>query len=309
MDYNQIQRSICYYEWYTYTINKDTRDICIDKTSDKITEFLLDIYKTQSCQEGYKDYFVPTPQGEEVIIIDCIDETKISFRFALCRKNALPYIEKDGMIEELGKVISNDQNLVEVTHCVFFIKYGILGAEYNSNGVRATSVSEYMTKQSNTEILSSCKAKLNLDVYTKLIQNDTFTLFDFSVKTNSEAYNTVLANKSVFSALREIVPDSDTIEVCLRKRKTKKNNKMGFKLPLSFSEIKTLISDYRDDIKRFSVSQGGGKDAIDLMADKFVGKVLLAKTTNRTIDTKEMYREISNFFTKEVEEYCKKQEG
>ena len=307
LDRNHIKRSLYYYEWFTHSLDQDTNSLRIDKTSKKIIDFLTDLHDKQLKKDSYKDFMVNTSQGEVFIIIDDINDKQICFRIVLCRENALPYIEKDGKLEELGSVIADDQNIAEVTHCVFFTDFGILGAEYNSNGARATSVSEYMVKISGTDSLPNCRAKLNYDAYSKLIQDETFTLFDFSVKTNSEAYNKVLSNKSIFSAIQATVPESDTMEVILRRKKKKKNNNLGFSLPVSFEDIKNLLLNHREDIKRFNVSQNGMKDTVDLLADKFVGKVSMTKTTNRTIDSEELYLAITKFFNSDVEKYCTKQ--
>lgn len=309
MNSNQIKRSLYYYEWFTHSYNHETNTVCIDKTSRKIIEFLTDLYNKQLKSDSYTDYMVHTSQGDEFIIIDSKDDKQICFRIALRRDNALPYVEKDGKLEELGSVISEDQNLTEVTHCVFFTEYGILGAEYNNNGARATSVSDYMVKITGTDSLPNCRVKLNYDAYSKLIRDETFTLFDFAVRTNSEAYNRVLSSKSIFQVIQATVPESDTMEVVLRRRKTKKNNQVGFSLPLSFEDIRNLLTNYRDDIKRFNVSQYGMNESIDLLSDKFVGKVSMAKTANRTIDSEAMYISISDYFNSDVEQYCLKQEG
>lgn len=306
---DQIKRSLYYYEWLTHSYNRLTDSMCIDKTSEKITTFLTDIYEKQLNNTNYKDFIVTTLQGDEFLIVDSKDDKEIRFRIVLCRGNALPYIEKAGELKKLSEVIANDQNIAEVTHCVFFIKYGILGAEFNFNGARATTVAYYMDKVSESYSMPVCRAKLNLDVYSKLIKDESFSLFDFSVRTNSEAYNKVLADKSVFSALQRSAPESDTIEVIIKRRKTLKNNRTGFSLPISFEEIKDLLTNYHADVKRFNVSQGKMDDAVDLLADKFVGRIMLAKTSDRAIDSEEMYRAISNYFLSNVETSCEALEG
>ena len=308
MNPNQIRRSIYYYEWFTHSRDEETKDLLIDKTSDKITYFLTTLYNKQSSENNYLDYIVQTQHGEEFLIIDSLKKNKICFRIVLCRETALPYVEKNGSLEELGNVISEEQNIAEVTHCVFFPEYGILGAEYNFNGARATTVSNYMKKKMKSDPMPNCRVKLNYDIYSKLIRDETFTLFDFSVRTNSEAYSKVLSNIGVFKTLHTSLPDSDTIEVVLKRRKTKKNHKTGFSLPISFDEIKELLTNYHEDIKKFNVSQGTRDESIDLLSDKFVGKVLLTKTNNRTIDSKEMYDAIEEYFICNVKSYCKKLE-
>lgn len=304
MKTDQIKRSIYYYEWLTYSNSNELNEIKRDKSSEKIIKFLRNTFEKQKKADSYKDFIVKTSQGEEFIIVDAVEESSIRFRIVLCRENALPYIEKDGKLEGLGNYIDADQNIAEVTHCVFFVKYGILGAEYNNNGARATSVTEYMIKQTNSDVMSTCRAKLNYDVYSKLIQDESFSLFDFAVATNSEAYNNVLSKKSIFRVIQSTVPDSDTMEVVLKRRKTKKNKNTGFQLPITFDEIKDLLTNYREDIQKLNVSQSGIGNAVDLLTDKFVGKIILAKTSDRMIDSEEMYASIVAYFGSNVEKYC-----
>jgi hypothetical protein len=304
MNSNEITRSIYYYEWYTHSRSKDTDEVIRDKSSDKIVDFLNEIKEKQASANNYKDFMVKTSNGDEFIIVDDYDENQIKFRLVLSRENALPYIEENGKLEGLNTFLELNQNIAEVTHCVFFCKFGILGSEYNYNGARATSVVEYMLKRNNDDLMPRCRVKLNYDSYSKLIKNETLTLFDFSVVTNSRAYNEVLANKSIFSAIQSTVPESDTMEVVIKKRKTKKNNRVGFWSPISFDEIKDLLTNYREDLRKFNISQSEMGKAIDLLTDKFVGKTTIIKTPDRMIDSNEMYESIANYFEKSVKRYC-----
>ena len=305
MDSEQIKRNIYYYDWYTHT-NDSELGLKKDRSSKRIVHFLDDIMRKQVETKSYTDSFVTTSKGTEFIIVDSKEEKQIKFRLMLCRKNALPYLEKNGQLEGLGSYIAPDQNIAEATHCVFFPEYGILGAEFNNNGARATSVAEYMVKKTDTDSMPRCQVKLNYDTYSKLVEGETFTLFDFSVDTNSDAYANVLANKSIFSAIQATVPESDTMEVVLKRRKTKRNNNEGFDLPLAFSEIKELVTNYRESVKKLKVSQNSIAHPIDLLADKFVGKTEIAKTENRMIDSNDMYEFIIDYFNNNVAEYCQR---
>ena len=148
MNSNQIKRSIYYYEWFTHSHSSETNEVIRDKSSEKIVDFLHNLFEKQKIADSYRNFIVKTSQGEEFIIVDKVEESSISFRIVLCRENALPYIEKNGKLEGLGTYIDADQNIAEVTHCVFFCKYGILGAEYNNNGARATSITADMAEGS-----------------------------------------------------------------------------------------------------------------------------------------------------------------
>lgn len=57
-------------------------------------------------------------------------------------------------------------------------------------------------------------------------------------------------------------------------------------------------------LKVLNVSQSGIGNAVDLLTDKFVGKIILAKTSDRMIDSEEMYASIVAYFGSNVEKYC-----
>ena len=100
-------------------------------------------------------------QGEEFIIVE--DETTdiIKLKIVLCRENALPFVENDGKLENLETYIDTDKNIAEVTHCIFFKKYGIMGAEYNFSGARVTSIPEYISKRTDGNTHTQCHLKIN----------------------------------------------------------------------------------------------------------------------------------------------------
>lgn len=306
MQQDSIQRSLYYYELFAFT--QGTDGLKKDKSSKVIIEFFHNLYEKQQVVESYKDFAVQIQQGEEFIIVEGETEDIIKLKLVICRENALPFVENAGKLENLETYIDTDKNIAEVTHCIFFKKYGILGAEYNFSGARATSIPEYISKRTDGNTYTQCHPKINYDTYSKLVEGETFSLFDFTVKTDSEVYNNILSKKSIFSALQTTVPESDTMEIVLRKRKTNKNKWCGFNIPFTFKELKNLIGTYREDIVKLSVSQGKMSDSIDLLADKFVGKVSIAKTKDRVIDSREMYDSIAVFFNTEVALHCQKWE-
>lgn len=306
MQQDSIQRSLYYYEFFSFSQREG--GLKKDKSSKGLINFFHKLYEEQKIAENYRDFIVQVQQGEEFIVVESETEDIVKLKLVLCRENALPFVENAGKLENLETYIDTDKNIAEVTHCIFFKKYGILGAEYNFSGARATSIPGYVSKRTQGNVYTQCHPKINFDTYSKLIEGETFSLFDFTVKTDSEAYVNMLAKKSIFSAIQKTVPESDTMEIVLRKRKTRKNKQCGFDIPFTFEELKDLIGIYREDVVKLSVSQGKMSDSIDLLADKFVGKVSIAKTKNRVIDSKEMYESIVDFFNKEVALYCQKWE-
>lgn len=300
-----VERHLYYYDLYALCQDEKTKGYI--RSGNLITEFFETLFNLQNGITDYKDFVEKTRNKDNIfVIVDTFDISYIEFRIVLCRTDALPFIEKEGKLEKLGDYIDEDQNIAEITHCVFFPAYNIMGAEYNFSGARPTTISDYILKRGTSAELVTCRAKLNYDAYEKLIEGEEYSLFDFSVKTDSDAYNKMLSQKSIFRAIQAEVPETDTFEVVLKKRKTRKNKFSGFMAPLSQEEIKYLLDNYRDDIERFSVSQSTFNDKIDLLSDKLVNKVIMTRTSERTIDSKEMYKEIRRYFDSTVVKYCKK---
>lgn len=300
-----VQRSLYYYD--LYALNKNDKTGKYKKSCSIIKKFLTELKEKQDKASDYSDFLKPARNSDSFfVIIDSVENTYIKFRIVLCRNDALPFIEKGGKLESLGDYIDSDQSIAEITHCVYFFEYGVMGAEYNFAGSRPTAIADYLLQNNITADIITCRPKLNFDAYSKLIEGEEYSLFDFAVKSDSDAYDKMLCKKSIFKAIRTEIPDTDIIEVVLRKRKTKKNKYSGFTAPFTMEETKELLGKYRDDIKRFNVSQNAISDKIDLLSDKFVNKVVLAKTTARTIDSEEMYKAIINFFDTSVVQYCNK---
>ncbi len=305
MEKTTVERNLYYYDLYALCKDEKTKQYIRSKSL--IAEFFKELFNVQKDIDDYKEFVIRTRNRNNVfVIVDAIADSYIEFRIVLCRTDALPFIEKAGKLEKLGDYIDTDQNIAEITHCVFFPAYDIMGAEYNFSGARPTAISDYIRIRNISENLIICRAKLNYDAYEKLIEGEEYSLFDFSVKTNSDVYNKMLSKKSIFKAIQAGVPEVDTFEVVLKKRKTKKNKYTGFTAPLSHKEIKILLDNYRDDIERFSVSQASFSDQIDLLSDKLVTKVVMTRTNERTIDSEEMYKEIRDYFDTTVVNYCMK---
>lgn len=300
-----VDRHLYYYDLYALCQDEKTKKYT--RSGNLVSDFFETLFDIQKGVADYKDFVEQTRNKDNMfIIVDTLEASHIDFRIVLCRTDALPFIEKAGKLEKLGDYIDADQNIAEITHCVFFPEYDIMGAEYNFSGARPTAISDYILKRGIAANLVTCRAKLNYDAYEKLIEGEEYSLFDFSVRTNSDAYNKVLSKKSIFRAIQAEVPETDTFEVVLKKRKTRKNKFSGFTAPLSRGEIKYLLDNYRDDIERFSVSQTTFNNQIDLLSDKLVNKVVMTRTNERTIDSEEMYKEIRRYFDATVVKYCKK---
>lgn len=142
--------------------------------------------------------------------------------------------------------------------------------------------------------------RLHDNTYERIAENETITLFEMSFKPDSDAYRNVLANRSLFRGAAQSVPDAEIIEITVKRRKKKRNGYTGMNSILDTEEIKSLIKDYRDDLSRFYVSQSSYSDGVDLLADKLVTKVDIVRTKRRTIDSKDAYKKIKDFYEEEV---------
>lgn len=303
MSKNKVERSIYYYDMQCYVHNEEGKVKRCDNTNSIIEELFKDVFEEQNNNDS--DIMIDTTDGNKLfIIIDSYEEKIIKFRLVLCRKDALPFLEKDGKLESLSEYIDDDQSIAEITHCIYFRKCGIFGVEYNFSGARASSIAAYITEKCETIIYTRCQPKLNLEAYKKINKNRDFTLFDLSIKNNSSLYNKLLKDKSVFLACNDELDDVGTFEIVLKKRRTKRNGFKGFNLPFDVEQIEKMLKENIEDIKTLKVSQDSFNEAIDLLSDKFVQHTTVVRTEKRTIDAEQMYKKINSFFITNVAQYC-----
>lgn len=266
-----------YYEIFQYIINLRRE---IEKGNEKQEKLEVSI------DSGDKVY----------IIVDKAEEKKpIEFRLVLCRSDALPYVESNGLLDFLTKYLPENFSLAEITHCVIFPEYNIMGAEFNFSGARATSIKAYLPRVYNKIDYVYCANRLNSKAIEKLRKGEGFSLFQIGIRNNSQAMQYLMEEKSIFSLPFCKIPEVDTFEIMLKRRKGKKS--AGFNSPIPIELMDDFIKNYRDDIKSFKVSQGAiQNDAVDLLHDKLVKTSSVTKTVNKTIDSKEAYHEIKTFF-------------
>ncbi|MDA0263413.1 MAG: hypothetical protein O3A93_00390 [Chloroflexi bacterium] len=82
------------------------------------------------------------PASENGMIAEAIkDVTHNSIRFGRCRRIGLPLIEKGGVFSL--DTVDNDESRAEATHLVFF-KENVIGAEVTRDGLRPSSLIEYL---------------------------------------------------------------------------------------------------------------------------------------------------------------------
>ncbi len=249
-----------------------------------------------------------TINGDKLyILVDNIDKNIgiIRFRIILCRLDALPFIEQSGQLTNIGSIIDGDFNIAEVTHCVMFTRYGIMGAEFNFNGARPSAISCYIPKFNQQITHFSCTGKMRNDAFEKLIDEKEYSLFELGVKNSPEMRKILRDDMGMVPAFTQDVPEIDTYEIVLKRRITKKRK--GFVLPIRTEKMKTFINNNRELIEKFRVSQGTYKDSIDLLNDKLVCKSEFVLTENRNIDSNSIYGITENYFDAEVKKDSEKE--
>ena len=214
----------------------------------------------------------------------------------------MPYIEQGGQLTNIGSVIEGDFNIAEITHCVLFTKYGVMGAEFNFNGARPSAISFYLPNFDQKIAHFSCKGKMRKDAFEKLIDNGEYSLFELGVKNSPEMRRILRDDMGMIQAFTQDIPDVDVYEVVLKRRKTSK--KKGFQLPIEIEKMKDFVDNNREQIQKFRVSQGTYKDSIDLLSDKLVCKSEFVLTENRSIDSESIYGLTENYFDDVVVDDC-----
>lgn len=300
-----VERNFYYYDMKAFFFDEKSKK---SKEVKAMNRILLNSFrhfeKMQSDPNIKEDLIVKTESGDNffVIVDEITDSGVVKFRMVLCRQDALPYVEKNGVLEFLTKYLPKNFSLAEITHCIMYTKYAIMGAEYNFSGARPSAIADYLRKFNEKIHYVSCKPKLNMDSFRKIEPDKDYSLFNLAIRKNSNAFVEVLNHSTVFLALNNSVNNFDYVEVIYRRRKGKK--KEGFEPLLTEDEMEQLVRNYRDDLKSFKISQRAFKDKIDLLSDKFVHHAELIKTNNRTIKTSDAYREINDFFNEVVKQEC-----
>ena len=246
-----------------------------------IFEYLKKLQESEEKDDGAK-LIADMEGGDKLYII--VDEL------------AMPFIETNGQLSLITDYLNTDFTLAEVTHCVIFPESGIMGAEFNFNGARATAIRWYLPRVYNKIDYVSCKDRLNGDAIKKLAEGETFSLFKLVVQNSEEMLAELAKKKSVFCIAAGGVPaEVDTYEITLKRRKTKR--KRGFDSPIPIDEMEEFIKDNRDFIKSFEVSQGSiMKDCINLLEDKLVTTKEFVRSIKKTIDSQKAYEIIVDYY-------------
>lgn len=245
----------------------------------------------------YKKLIVPTEKNDFVYIIvdDEIKENQpIKFKIILSKTNALPYIDKTGKLSDMDHELEGDFNLAEVTHCIYFPDKHIMGAEFNFYGARPSVIANYLPFKSDDIYGVKATSKVKNDIFDKIDTNKGLTMFELCVKNTTEMQRIFMENHPIFGAALANTEEFETLEISFKKKRSK--NKDGFIPPIGIKDMQEIVSNHREDIKKFKISNGTYKDTIDLLGDRLITNKEFVYTENRTIDSKQMFTFINNSY-------------
>lgn len=305
---NKIKRKFYYYDVEVLDLNDNAKKF--KKQNEKLVDIFNEIKNMQEKIDGSKEKKKIKEQKkiEQIIdngdkayfIIDDVKDEKIKFRMVLCRKDALPYVEENGILSYLTEYLEGDFSLAEITHCIIYPKTGIMGAEYNHTGARASLLKYYIPEILKMNITINCTAKLDEEVFDKVINNKDYSLFQIGIKNDEKMKDAMQENMSIFVAPFFEIQDVDSYEIVLKRRKGK--SKDGFNLPFDKDTMKKILSENKDGFKTFKVSQDSiTADAVDLLKDKLVHEATLVKTKNKFIKKEDAYKAIDLFYKSKIE--------
>lgn len=238
-----------------------------------------------------------TEKGDKLYVeVDVIDKSKkyIEFRLVLCRPDAFPYIEKEGKLENIVGLVKGDFNIAEITHCVMFYEEGIMGAEFNFNGARPSSIAAYVNVKCNKVDKLVCTPKLRGDTFKRISDDSGYSLFQLKVKNTPDMKVFLRDRMGFIGSTIDTIDELDSYEIILRRRIGKR--KLGFPALMQKKELKEFVDKNIEDIEKFEINQGIYKDPINLLTDKMITRKDFVMTKKKTIDSDSMYEAIINFY-------------
>lgn len=303
-----VERKIYYYDLLVYT--KDGNKKLQRNVGNYLRKILREIYnqnqEIMKCEEPQKqkekiDKISVKTDNDDIlyIIVDEFEEQKpVKVRIVLCRQDAFPFIEKNGQLSNMTSEVSGEFAVAEVTHCVVYPEEFFMGAEYNFNGARPSSIAGYLRIMSKGIIIDmKCEGRLRKDVFNRILDGKGYSLFDISFRNTPEMLVEIRNHMPFIQAFIQNIEEVDSYEIVMRRRLSRK--KKGFDPQLTTKEIEEFVETNREDIRRFRVSQGAYSDSVDLLRDKLVHTQEFVLTKNKVIESTEMYDAIIDFYNKQ----------
>lgn len=254
---SSIERKIYYYDLSVYT--RDSNKKIQRNVGTHLKRILEKIYiqnqEIMECEEPEKqkekiDKISVKTDNDDIlyIIVDEFEEQKpVKARIVLCRQDAFPFIEKNGQLSNMTSEVTGEFAVAKVTHCVIYPEEFFMGAEYNFNGARPSSIARYLKMMSDDIVDMKCEGRLRNDVFNKILVGKGYSLFDISFRNTPEMLIEIRNHMPFIQAFTQNIADVDSYEVIIRRRLSKK--KKGFDLQLSPKEIEEFVTTNRVNVK------------------------------------------------------------
>ncbi len=289
-----VQRSFFYYDIKPLKKNNDG-DLQGVENKEEILYSVYESIDALIANDELDKLTVRLESGDRIYVIpDAVERGEpIKFRIVLVRMNGFPFVEQEGALTSLTDYIKDDFGLAEITHCVIFPDYGILGAEYNNSGARPAAIKEYLPRVSSELDSLYCAPHMNEDVLEKIIDDKEYSLFQLEIRNTTAMKKYIADSQSAFLMPFISIPDVGKYEVVMKRA----GKKRGFKAPMNKEEMRDFITSCGEDITTFKVCQEGWlKDAVDLLGQRVVYKTGVLSTKNKSIDTEAAYKIIIDYF-------------
>nr|WP_158679898.1 hypothetical protein [Deinococcus sp. NW-56] len=238
-----------------------------------------------------------------VVAVDLNDDEKVYGRSAKMRRDALPGLLSAG---RFGRIkIGDDDYLHETSHWVFFKRSRTLAIEYNQHAPSYRYLQKYLDDMARALHVPiddlQVKILLEEDTVQRLMQEGPATVIE--VAAHSDEAKLLPRTNSLSRALRGVVEgnrrDQFKATVMWSRERPKKDGVRGLRDSYKEQALELLQSS-RDLLETLRVtvepSLGAKPKKIDLLRDRFVAKIEVEMTPERSVDSDDTYAKIVDHY-------------
>ncbi len=238
-------------------------------------------------------------EGDNVVfaLVDSAG-TPIKLRFVRSRRADLPQMEEDGAVKELA--IPKHAGVADSTHLVFFAK-GLVGADWNYHGPRATALAHYINVKTEPASLISIRPLLRADLASALDRLQSVRVLDLKIRSS---YIPTVRDVSgtladAFESARE-VGGAQEVGILLRPSGRARGSRLAEGI---MPVIRGLLShELRGEVTRFQITgrsrESGRLETFDLLKEHLVfhEEVLRINPSTRALDPESAYAAIQRVY-------------
>lgn len=225
-------------------------------------------------------------------------------RFAVIRRDQLPYVEDAGIVEALN--IPDTAGLVEQIHVRTF-RNNIVACEFNFYGPRLPRLGRYLNEIGLSDPPVVFEPLIRRDTAAELDEQQEIRVFELRVR-RSDIDRIAEIDESLGRAFETTaeVSDADELEVVLRPKPYSREN-LGRNL-LGLVKRMARRDDIRDLARSFKVqvSPGDGLPSVqlDVLGDRFISdrRILRATARGRALDSQDAYGQIESAYRERRDE-------